>query len=442
VGWSGPVAIAVPDGDAAPAQRGAVDATLGRPDHEEVIMRHPSAIFAVTIAAAISAGTAVDAHRPEPTLVGRAVLPVNTYAPGPQSGAAYTGPANGITFPTPSQPVEGFSAVLAGRHPGEYLAMPDNGFGGKANSRDFLIRAYDVRPDFITVRGGTGAVEVGAFISFRDPDGMIGFPIVNEATADRLLTGGDIDPESMQRAKNGDYWIGDEFGPWLLHFDADGVLLDPPYPVPGNLRSPNNPFLGSDTPNHPNSRGIEAMAISPNGRFLYATLEGATNADAGTVRRLVFEFDLRTHRFTDRSWAYRTEAAPYMVADQWALDQHRMVVIERDGGLGVTALFRSVYVVDLRRVDADGYLHKSLAVDLTAIADPDLVSLPPIHDGDVGLGDPFSVVCESIEAIHVIDGERLLLGCDNNFPNKGRNPGLADDTELIVVKVPGLHRLR
>jgi glycerophosphoryl diester phosphodiesterase len=332
--------------------------------------------------------------------------------------------------------------VLAGRHPGEYLAMPDNGFGGKANSRDFLIRAYYVEPDFTTARGGTGTVAVGDFISFRDPNGVIGFPIVNEGTTQRLLTGGDIDPESMQRAKNGDYWMGDEFGPWILHFDAAGVLLEPPYAVPGNLRSPNNPLLGTDPPTHPNSRGIEAMAMSPNGRFLYATLEGATNADAGSVRRLVFEFDTRRHRFTDRSWSYRTEAAAYMVADLWALDPHRMVLIERDGGLGVTALFRNVYVVDLRRVDADGFLHKSLAVDLTAIADPDLVSLPAIHDGDVGLGDPFSVVCESIEAIHVIDGNRLLLGCDNNFPNRGRNPGLADDTELIVVSVPGLHGLR
>ncbi len=47
-------------------------------------------------------------------------------------------------------------------------------------------------------------------------------------------------------------------------------------------------------------------------------------------------------------------------------------------------------------------------------------------------------VCESIEAIHVLDGERLQLGCDNNFPNKGRNPELADDNEFIVVKAPGL----
>jgi len=126
----------------------------------------------------------------------------------------------------------------------------------------------------------------------------------------------------------------------------------------------------------------------------------------------------------------------------WALDRHRLVVIERDAGRGLGALFRNVYVVDLRDVAADGFLEKALAVDLTRIADPDLVSLPPIHEGDVGLGDPFRVTCESVEAIHVISGDKLLIGCDNNLPNTGRNPGRADDNELIVVKVPGLKSSR
>lgn len=80
---------------------------------------------------------------------------------------------------------------------------------------------------------------------------------------------------------------------------------------------------------------------------------------------------------------------------------------------------------------------KDEVVDLTAIPDPDGVSLPAIHAGDLGLGDPFWVMCESVEALHVLGGERLLVGCDNNFPNKGRNPSLADDTELVVVRTPG-----
>jgi hypothetical protein len=47
-------------------------------------------------------------------------------------------------------------------------------------------------------------------------------------------------------------------------------------------------------------------------------------------------------------------------------------------------------------------------------------------------------MCESIEAVHPLGHDRLMLGCDNNLPNTGRNPALADDNEFIVVDVPGL----
>ena len=404
-------------------------------------MKLVSVLAAVAVASA-GGNASASAGGAEPVLEGRAVLPVETYAPGPPSGTFLApGTVNGILFPLPSQPVQGLSAIVAGRQPGEYLAMPDNGFGAKANSRDFRIRAYSISPDFKTAQGGTGSIEVRDFIEFRDPNRLIGFPLVNEATTDRVLTGGDIDPESLQRGHDGDYWVGDEFGPWILHFDAEGVLVDPPFAMPGGLMSPNNPFLAGAA-SQPNSRGIEAMALTPDGRKLYAALEGATVADPDRSRRHIFEFATGEEAFTGRTWEYRTEQPGHFVSDAWALDQHRLVVIERDGGLGVTARFRGVYLVDLRRVGADGFLEKHLAVDLTAVPDPDLVSLPALHAGDLGLGDPFWVMCESVEAVHVIDGARLLVGCDNNFPNKGRNPGLADDNELIVVKVPGLKSSR
>jgi|SRR5687768_938960 len=406
------------------------------------------ALSGIASAVATLSCAAVD-RAPAPVLEGRAVLPVNTYAPGPPSGALFTKSPNGITFPTPSQPVEGFSALVSGRHAREYLGMLDNGFGTKANSQDFLIRAYYIEPDFKTAKGGTGTVVVKDFISFRDPGHKIGFAIINEATTDRLLTGGDIDPESMQRANNGDYWIGDEFGPWLLHFDATGILLEPPYPVPGtlmafpirgDLMAPSNPFLGTGAPGQLDSRGFEAMAITPDGAQLYATLEGPTMADADSSRRVVLEFSIRDRAFTGRTWWYHTEQSAHFIADLGALDEHRLVAIERDNRLGLDAAFRSLYVVDLRSVDNDGFLKKERAVDLTVVPDPNLISQPPIHAGDVGLGNPFRVTCESIEAILVLDAERLLLGCDNNFPNKGRNPDLADDSEFIVVKVPGLSK--
>jgi hypothetical protein len=413
---------------------------LGRRQHRLVPAFTLLIVSGLAAAAATSgpAGSAA-AGTPEPTLVGRAVLPALTFAEGPPSGNFVVPPTmNGITFPVPAQPVQGFSAIIDGRDRGEFLAMPDNGFGNKKNSRDFLIRAYYIRPDFKTADGGSGGVQVGPFISFRDPNHLIGFPIVNEGTASRLLTGGDIDPESLQRGRDGDLWVGEEFGPWILHFDATGVLLDPPFAVPGGLKSPNNPFLGDQLPTQPNSRGFEGMAISANGKFLYAALEGATVSDPNRSRRYIFEFSIEDRAFTGRVLQYRTEAPGNMVSDMAALDGRHLVVLERDAGSGVNALFRRAYVVDLGHTDADGFLIKRQAVDLASVPDPDLISLPPIHPGDVGLGDPFRVTCESVEAVHPLAGGRLMIGCDNNFPNSGRNPALPDDNEFIIVSAPGL----
>lgn len=372
------------------------------------------------------------------TLAGRAVLSAATLAPGPPAGTLLApGVVNGITFPLPAQPVEGFSSIVDGRKPGEYLAMPDNGFGATSNSGDFLIRAYYVRPDFKTAQGGSGGVAIGDYISFRDPNHRFGYTIVNDSQPERLLTGADVDPESLQRDHSGDLCVGDEFGPWILHFSSDGVLLDAPFQIPG-VRSPNNPGLDGQPPTQPNSRGFEGMAITPDGKYLYAVLEGATIGDTDQSRRYVLEFSIQNKALTGRVWQYHTTAPSYMVADMAALDEHRLVVSERDGGRGVTAVFRELNVVDLRNVGPDGFLLPQTVVDLTAIPDPNLISLPAIHSGDIGLGNPFSVVCESVEAVHRVSGSTLLVGCDNNLPNTGRNPNLADDNEFILVHVEGL----
>ena len=128
----------------------------------------------------------------------------------------------------------------------------------------------------------------------------------------------------------------------------------------------------------------------------------------------IYEYDTKRGRFT-RLADYFTDDPVRFMADAEALDDHRLVVIERDGGRGATAIARPVYAVDLAA--AGGSTTKNLVVELAAIPDPDLVSLPAIHNGDIGLGDPFQVTCESIEAVHVISGSKLLFGCDNNFPN-------------------------
>ncbi len=127
-------------------------------------------------------------------LVGRAVLPSATFAPGPTS-AQLSSSANDVSVPfLERQPVQGISAVLPGPKPGTFLIMPDNGFGSKANSPDFVLRFYGVKPDFFTATGGSGEVlpvnpttgreldsfNSESFVQLNDRAARVGLPIVAE----------------------------------------------------------------------------------------------------------------------------------------------------------------------------------------------------------------------------------------------------------------------
>ena len=82
--------------------------------------------------------------------------PLDTTAPGPPSGAMLgPGPFNGFSVPFATQPVQGFSGILRAG-PGVWWALPDNGYGRKENSADWLLRIYRVRTDLEPAGGGTG----------------------------------------------------------------------------------------------------------------------------------------------------------------------------------------------------------------------------------------------------------------------------------------------
>jgi glycerophosphoryl diester phosphodiesterase len=363
-------------------------------------------------------------------LEARASLPADFLAPGPPSGQLAT-PGNGRTGPFSGQVIPGFSAMVENAD-GTFWAQPDNGFGTKANSADFLLRIYRIRPQWETSAGGSGSIDVQSFISLRDPLHRIPFPIVHEDTEERLLTGADFDIESLVRAPDGSFWIGEEFGPFLIHVSADGTVLQAPIPFAGG-KSPQNPTLGSEPARVPASRGFEAMGSSANGRYLYPIVEGAFLDDADKRRRYVYEFDTRTSRYTGTTWQYQVDEAANVVGDAFTVHDGRMLLIERDNLDGAAAVTKRLYEVDLRRTDGDGFAEKDLVVDLLAIANPDDIGTVT-SSGAFGVGDPFSFPMVSVEVVVELRDGRILVGNDNNYPgDDARVPGTPDDTELIVL---------
>lgn len=368
-------------------------------------------------------------------LVGFASLPADTYAEGPPSGDGISG--NGRTGPFPGQPVQGFSAVQFANND-TYYFLADNGYGSKNNSADFLLRLYRVDPNFQGAENGDGSVAVLDYIQFSDPDNKIPFSIVNEGTTDRLLTGADFDIESFVIAADGTIWVGDEFGPYLLHFDANGKLLEAPIATPNGaqdtVRSPQNPDVlsGEATANLGGSRGFEGGAINASKTKLYMLLEGTVQGDtSGTLR--INEFDLATNEYTNNIRYYKLESATNAIGDLTVINDNEYLVIERDNGQGTSAQFKKIYKIDISKTDANGYVSKVEVVDLLNIQDPNDLN----GDGKTTFDFPF----QTIEDVLVIDQNTILVANDNNYPfSTGRpgddpeNPNI-DNTEILLLKL-------
>ena len=120
----------------------------------------------ITATAALTFLLTAPAHASEPRLEARAILPADATFAAPFPGVPNTDPA---PAPGSTQPVGGFSALLDAGN-GELWAMPDNGFGNKANSRSFLLRLYRVKPRWETKYGGPGTVQIREAITLSDPD--------------------------------------------------------------------------------------------------------------------------------------------------------------------------------------------------------------------------------------------------------------------------------
>jgi hypothetical protein len=367
---------------------------------------------------------------------------------------------SGGSLPIRGQSVQGFSGIVS-LGGGEFLTLTDNGFGSKINSQDALLMVHRVKADW-----ATGRVQRSSTTFLRDPDRKIPFAIQNEATAERFLTGVDLDPESIQVVGN-EWWIGDEFGPYVIRFDAQGKALGLIETTVGDktYRGPDHYALGR-LPNYPDagtgyevrrSGGFEPMALSQDGRTLHPMFEWplwdattkAVEQRNGKPYTHILSLDVATQRYSGQRWKYAFEAAGNVAADFQMLDATTGLVIERDdategAGPGCPdaprtdcftrpARFKRVYKIDFAQADAEGFVKKVAFIDLTKIANPNRVA-------KIGPNDATFVLPHlGPEGLTVVDARHIVLVNDNNFPfSSGRQIGKPDDNELTLLDIGAL----
>jgi hypothetical protein len=418
------------------------------------------------------------------TLAGHALIPAASFVPAPadapkdaQLSGKFTGAARamavgtvpgdtgamhgkrptGLSLPFEGQPLQGMSGFAMNlAEDGSIYTLTDNGFGAKGNSPDTLLMFHRMAPDF-----AAGSVAVKETVFLRDPDMKVPFRIAYEGTDSRYLTGADFDPESIQLF-NGELWIGEEFGPYILRVALDGRVLAVYPTMAGDvqLKGPDTPGIsavsvaGKDWTVQ-RSGGYEGMALQPGTNLLWAMMEkpllGEDGKPAGTALP-VRAFDPAKGEWTGAEFKFALAEGATAIGDFNFIDETRALVIERDNGEGLPALkcagdpapdcfplpamLKRIVLIDTAQVDAEGFVKRLGHVDLMAIADPEGKARVETAGGVAGT---FTLPFFTIEDVMKVDDTHIMVAVDNNLPfSSGRALDKAMDNEFVLLSVPEL----
>ncbi|VBA57962.1 hypothetical protein LAUMK191_04285 [Mycobacterium attenuatum] len=159
----------------------------------------------------------------------------------------------------------------------EIYGLTDRGpnVGGRApNERVFPVP--DFQPQIAKLKLADGVATIERTIPLRGPDGspLVGLVERQANTGESAvdlngtpLPSSDygVDPEGLVATRDGNFWISDEYGPYLIHFDANGKELERLSPFDGTLPKE----LSLRSPN----RGMEGLTISPDGAMLAGIMQ-------------------------------------------------------------------------------------------------------------------------------------------------------------------------
>jgi len=161
-----------------------------------------------------------------------------------------------------------------------------------------------------------------------------------------------FDPEGIRVSKDGqNVFISDEYGPYLYQFDrATGQRLKA-FPLPNtfavtNLSPVGDLEISSNASGRVANKGMEGLAITPDGKTLVGIMQAPLIQDGGKTVRIV-TIDIATG--TTHEYAY-TLTTGSGVSEIVAINDHEFLVDERDGkGLGdnSTAVVKQLYHIDL-----------------------------------------------------------------------------------------------
>ena len=193
-----------------------------------------------------------------------------------------------------------------------------------------------------------------------------------------------LDTESIRLSNNGNrVYISDEYGPYVYEFNRWSGERTRAFKLPANLFVTNLQPIGNDEiSGNPSGRtankGMEGLAITPDGKTLVGIMQAALLQDAlqaGTAANLlrIVAIDIRSGKAREYAYLLTTGSG---VSDIVALNQHEFLVDERDGkgrGDGSKAKIKQIFKIDLKHAvditDMDGVSAATYAVPKSLFLD-------------------------------------------------------------------------
>ena len=258
-----------------------------------------------------------------------------------------------------------FSDIYYDPNRHEWWGLSDRGPGGGTLRYDTRVQRFT-----LDVNASTGAIsnfKIVETVLFKS-----GSTALNGLAPSGTPTPGlSFDPEGfVVNPRTGTLLVSDEYGPSLREFNRSGQLIRS-YTTPANLVPRNTstgPYYGngdgSNNAGKRSNRGMEGLAISPDGRFAYGMLQSAMldeGAGNGAVNRII-KFDTATgSAVAQYAYAMKRSGEGQGISALVAINDHEFYVLERNNrGVGVGATLATADK-QVFRIDLTG------ATDVTAI---------------------------------------------------------------------------
>ena len=164
-----------------------------------------------------------------------------------------------------------------------------------------------------------------------------------------------LDSEGLVALKDGTFWVSDEYGPHIVHFDANGIEIDRINAYQQDTRRKTGYLLPLEYANRRPNRGMEGLTITPDQKKMVGIMQSTmSNPDKSVVNsdltRIVV-IDLETKAVSQ--YLYRQEANTTVHSNTaiTALNHNSFLVAERDDDFykDNPQAFKRVYKIDLNQ---------------------------------------------------------------------------------------------